>query len=132
MSLPPGAAIQSIQHQMHQKHQHMGGFPDPNSVTSAVLAQQQQQQQQQPHQMQPQQQPQQQQIQIGLHNGQTIPLTAIPTPNGSVYYQIDPSATIPAASNSASLRYFTKAINEVSKSEEHKEAVDPKVLAEKR
>jgi len=130
---------QSIQHQLDQKH-HMG-FPNPNSVNSAILAQPQllQQQSQQPQHQQPQpqqqqsqpQQPQLQQIQIGLQNGTTIPLTAIPTPNGSIYYQIDPTASTTGTSTAASLRYFTKAINEVSK-EDQKETVDPKILAEKR
>eukprot|EP00584_Thalassiosira_punctigera_P007742 CAMPEP_0172530906 /NCGR_PEP_ID=MMETSP1067-20121228/4508_1 /TAXON_ID=265564 ORGANISM="Thalassiosira punctigera, Strain Tpunct2005C2" /NCGR_SAMPLE_ID=MMETSP1067 /ASSEMBLY_ACC=CAM_ASM_000444 /LENGTH=931 /DNA_ID=CAMNT_0013315215 /DNA_START=77 /DNA_END=2872 /DNA_ORIENTATION=+ len=141
MNPPAGTPVQhSVQ---HPPNQNMGGFPDPNSVMSTVLAQPQQrpqQQQQQPHmqpqeqqQQQVQQQPQTQQIQIGLNNGQTIPLTAIPTPNGSVYYQIDPNAAMPAgAANSASLRYFTKAINEVSKADENKEIVDPEILAEKR
>mmetsp|Transcript_501 Transcript_501/g.998 ORF Transcript_501/g.998 Transcript_501/m.998 type:complete len:843 (-) Transcript_501:58-2586(-) len=112
----------------HPRPMHHMGFPDPNSVTSAVLGQPQMQMQapqQSQQQQQPQQQPAQpQQIQIGL-NGQTIPITAVSNPNGSVYYQIDPSV-VPAAG----LRYFTKAINEVSKPEETE--LDPKVLAEKR
>ncbi|KAL3798737.1 hypothetical protein ACHAW5_010068 [Stephanodiscus triporus] len=76
---------------------------------------------------QPQQQgtPFQQQIQIGL-NGQTIPITAVPGANGSIIYQVDPSV-VPTSG----LRYFTKAINEVSKADDQKE-IDPEVLAEKR
>jgi len=107
--------------QQPQQQNHMNmGFPDPNSVTSSILAQPQS------HPMQQQQQPfQQQQIQIGL-NGQTIPITAVPSANGQVTYQIDPSV-VPTAG----LRYFTKAINEVSKPEEEKD-VDPKEAAEKR
>ena len=100
-------------------------FPDPNSILSGILSQPQHQGSQQ----------QGQQIQIGLQNGQSIPLTAVSAPNGSVYYQIDPTAgNIPSniAANPASLRYFTKAINEVSKEDENKETCDPKVLAEKR
>ena len=86
-----------------------------------------------PRQSQPQQsqQPQQpgvsfqQQIQIGL-NGQTIPITAVTGANGSIFYQVDPSV-VPTSG----LRYFTKAINEVSKVDDQKE-IDPEVLAEKR
>lgn len=150
---PPAAAPAA-----HQAVQHTNylGFPDPNSVAGTVLAQPQHQyrpqqqlqaqhqpqpqpvlsQQQIPHQQvimaqaqqqqyhqQPQQQPQQ--IQIGL-NGQTIPITAVPGADGSVYYQIDPSV-VPTAG----LRYFTKAINEVSKADEQKD-IDPEVLAKKR
>ena len=116
---------------MHHHPQSMH-FPDPNSVTSAVLqhpqsSQQSHQQQQQAHTQPPQ--AQQQQIQIGL-NGQTIPLKAIPGANGSVYYQIDPSAVPGASANPSTLRYFTKAINEVSKPDEKE--IDPKVMAEKR
>lgn len=105
--------------QQPQQQNHMNmGFPDPSSVTSSILAQPQSQPPMQ-------QQPQQQQIQIGL-NGQTIPITAVPSANGQVTYQIDPSV-VPTAG----LRYFTKAINEVSKPEEEKD-VDPKLAAEKR
>jgi hypothetical protein len=66
-----------------------------------------------------------QQIQIGL-NGQTIPITAVPGANGSIFYQVDPSV-VPTSG----LRYFTKAINELSKADEQKE-IDPEILAEKR
>ena len=114
------------------------GFPDPNSVTNAVLAQQQQLPQ--PHELLHQQgvqlpaqthqqmqhsvqHPQQQQIQIGL-SGQTIPITAVPGADGQVHYQIDPSV-VPTSG----LRYFTKAINEVTKPAE---VEDPMVAAEKR
>jgi hypothetical protein len=69
--------------------------------------------------------PFQQQIQIGL-NGQTIPITAVPGANGSIFYQVDPSV-VPTSG----LRYFTKAINELSKADEQKE-IDPEILAEKR
>ncbi len=89
------------------------GFPDPNYVTGSVLSQQP-----------PPQSQAQQQIHIGV-NGQTIPVTAVPCPNGSIFYQIDPNVA-----TSANLRYFTKAINEVSKPVEQKE--DPAILAEKR
>ncbi len=72
-----------------------------------------------------------QQIQIGL-SGQTIPITAISGEDGSVQYQIDPSVlpngVLPTTSG---LRYFTKAINEVSRPDAQKE-IDPEVLAEKR
>lgn len=85
-------------------------FPDPNSVTGAVLSQP-------PH-------LQGQQIHIGV-NGQTVPVTAVAGANGSIIYQIDPNVA-----SSANLRYFTKAINEVSKPMEQNE--DPAVLAEKR
>ena len=109
------------------------GFPDPNSVTSLLAQtqypQKQEQSQQQLH-PQPQQQQLQNQIQIGLHNGQTIPLNAVPAPNGSVYYQIDPSVTIPSV-NPASLQSFTKAINDVS-NQDNKQALDPETLAKKR
>lgn len=73
----------------------------------------------------------QQQIQIGL-SGQTIPITAISGEDGSIQYQVDPSVlpngVLPTTSG---LRYFTKAINEVSKPDTQKE-IDPEVLAEKR
>ena len=87
-------------------------FPDPNSVAGSVIPQQ------------PLQTQAQHQIHIGV-NGQTIPVTAVPGANGSVFYQIDPNVA-----SSANLRYFTKAINEVSKPVEQTE--DPAVLAEKR
>ena len=87
------------------------GFPDPSSITSSTFSQQQPQ-------------TQQPQIHIGM-NGQTVPVTAVTGPNGSVFYQIDPNVA-----SSANLRYFAKAINEVSKPVEQKE--DPAVLAEKR
>ena len=124
---PPLATMQT---QTYAK----GGFPDPQSVTSSVLAAQPPTQQQQypelpqqpmsqPH--LPQQPQQSQQIQIGV-NGQTIPINAVPTANGGLVYQID-SSVVPTAG----LRYFTKAINDVSKPEEKKN-VDPQVMAEKR
>lgn len=128
------ARMQHPQPSMAQAN-HMG-FPDPNSVASTVLAQplqrqqsQQQQQLQVPLQHQPQ--PQHQQIQIGM-NGHSIPVTAVPGANGAVYYQVDPSAAGPGAvmPHPNQLRYFTKAINEVSRPEEKE--VDPKILAEKR
>lgn len=87
------------------------GFPDPSSITSSTFSQQPPQ-------------TQQPQIHIGM-NGQTVPVTAVTGPNGSVFYQIDPNV-----GSSANLRYFAKAINEVSKPVEQKE--DPAVLAEKR
>ncbi len=106
--------------QLHQPLNHnqfspapTSGFPDPNSVTGSVLSQQP-----------PPQSQAQQQIHIGV-NGQTIPVTAVPCSNGSIFYQIDPNVA-----SSANLRYFTKAINEVSKPVEQKE--DPAILAEKR
>lgn len=72
-----------------------------------------------------------QQIQIGL-SGKTIPITAISGEDGSIQYQVDPSVlpngVLPTTSG---LRYFTKAINEVSKPDTQKE-IDPEVLAEKR
>merc|ERR1719401_2039478 len=123
------------------------GCPDPNSVTGllakthypqnqeqSLLAKthyprNQEQLKQKPNPPQ-QQQPPQNQIQIGLHNGQSIPLNAVSAPNGSVYYQIDPTATIPSV-NPASLQSFTKAINEVS-NEDCKQALDPETLAKKR
>jgi hypothetical protein len=108
-----------------EQNRHVG-FPDPNSYmsSSSILPPQVSQAQQS---QQPQQQgtPFQQQIQIGL-NGQTIPITAIPGANGSIIYQVDPSV-VPTSG----LRYFTKAINEVSKADDQKE-IDPEVLAEKR
>ncbi len=106
--------------QLHQPLNHnqfspasTAGFPDPNSVTGSILSQQP-----------PPQSQAQQQIHIGV-NGQTIPVTAVPCSNGSIFYQIDPNVA-----SSANLRYFTKAINEVSKPVEQKE--DPAILAEKR
>jgi len=106
--------------QLHQPLNHnqfspapTAGFPDPNSVTGSVLSQQP-----------PPQSQAQQQIHIGV-NGQTIPVTAVSCSNGSIFYQIDPNVA-----SSANLRYFTKAINEVSKPVEQKE--DPAILAEKR
>ena len=108
-----------------EQNRHMG-FPDPNSFmsSSSILPPRQSQPQQS---QQPQQQgvPFQQQIQIGL-NGQTIPITAVPGANGSIFYQVDPSV-VPTSG----LRYFTKAINELSKADEQKE-IDPEILAEKR
>ena len=108
-----------------EQNRHMG-FPDPNSFmsSSSILPPRQSQPQQS---QQPQQQgvPFQQQIQIGL-NGQTIPITAVPGANGSIFYQVDPSV-VPTSG----LRYFTKAINELSKADEQKE-IDPDILAEKR
>lgn len=88
-----------------------------------------QSQQQQSHQQQQQQpvegMPFQQQIQIGL-DGQTIPVTAVAGANGSIFYQVDPSV-VPTSG----LRYFTKAINEVSRPDDQKE-IDPEIFAEKR
>ena len=91
---PPNQPLTSMQTQPYAK----GGFPDPQSVTSSILAAQPPPQQQhypelpqqpmsQPH--LPQQQ-QSQQIQIGV-NGQTIPINAVPTANGGLVYQIDSS-----------------------------------------
>jgi len=128
---PPNQPLSTMQTQTYAK----GGFPDPQSVTSSVLAAQPPPQQQQypelpqqpmsqPH-LPQQQQQQGQQIQIGV-NGQTIPINAVPTANGGLVYQID-SSVVPTAG----LRYFTKAINDVSKPEEKKN-VDPQVMAEKR
>jgi len=117
----PGTTQQTMQFQQQQQFQqplnhnqfpqtpHVG-FPDPNSVTGAVLSQPPQSQAQQIH--------------IGV-NGQTIPVNAVAGANGSIFYQIDPNVA-----SSANLRYFTKAINEVSKPVEQKE--DPAILAEKR
>ena len=102
-------AQQPITHNRYPQTPH-AGFPDPNSVTGSVLTQQSQ--------------PSAQQIHIGV-NGQTIPVTAVPSTNGSVFYQIDPNIA-----STANLMYFTKAINEVSKPVEQKE--DPAILAEKR
>jgi hypothetical protein len=101
--------FQQTLNQNHHKFPHTPhvSFPDPSSVTGSVLSQ-----------------PQVQQIHIGL-SGQTIPVTAVTGANGTVLYQIDPHVA-PAAN----LRYFTKAINEVSKPVEQKE--DPVILAEKR
>jgi len=109
----PGTTQQAmpLNHNQFSQTPH-AGFPDPNSVTGSVLSQP------------PQSQAQQQQIHIGV-NGQTIPVTAVSGSNGSIFYQIDPNVT-----SSANLRYFTKAINEVSKPVEQKE--DPAILAEKR
>jgi len=114
----PGTTQQSMQFQQQHPPQHYNqypqtphvGFPDPNSVTGAVLSQP-------PH-------SQAQQIHIGV-NGQTIPVNAVAGANGSIFYQIDPNVA-----SSSNLRYFTKAINEVSKPVEQKE--DPAILAEKR
>ena len=112
-----------------QQHVHKGGFPTPSSITSSMLGQPHQPHMHQQPMGQPQPQQQQaqqaQKIQIGM-GGQNIPITAVPTENGQVVYQIDPSV-VPTAG----LRYFTKAINEVSKPEEKKD-VDPQVLAKKR
>ncbi len=108
-----------------EQNRHVG-FPDPNSfmTSSSILPSQLAQSQQ--TQLPPQQgAPFQQQIQIGL-KGQTIPITAVPGANGSIFYQVDPRV-VPTSG----LRYFTKAINEVSKADEQKE-IDPEVLAEKR
>lgn len=113
----PGTAQQPVQSQQPINHNPFpqtphAGFPDPNSVAGSVIPQQ------------PPQSQAQHQIHIGV-NGQTIPVTAVPGSNGSIFYQIDPNVA-----SSANLRQFTKAINEVSKPIEQKE--DPAILAEKR
>ena len=114
--------------QMNPTQNH--NFVDPNSfmcTSSIIPPQPPQSQQQQSHQQQQpvEGMPFQQQIQIGL-DGQTIPITAVAGANGSIFYQVDPSV-VPTSG----LRYFTKAINEVSRPDDQKE-IDPEILAEKR